>query len=105
MSETSEVTTPGLKALRFLSQTWAMRVNSGGVKVRGGFMHLAPEGTPDIMGTRKGRAFACETKICSDEKLRDAQERVAAQLRAAGCFVYRANTAEEVVALLIKEIP
>ncbi len=28
---------------------WAMRINSGKVPVRGGFMHLAPTGTPDVL--------------------------------------------------------
>lgn len=28
---------------------WAMRINSGTVRVAGGFMHLAPKGTPDVL--------------------------------------------------------
>lgn len=105
MSETSEVTTPGLEALSMLPQTWAERMHSGKVSVRGGWMHLAHEGTPDIVGARKGRAFACETKRSPKEKLREAQERVAEEMRRAGVFVYRADTAAEVVSKLLEEVP
>lgn len=105
MSETSDVTTPGLEALRMLPQTWAERMHSGKVAVRGGWMKLAREGTPDIVGARKGRPFACETKRSPKEKLKDEQEQKADEMRRAGVFVYRADTAAEVVEKLLREIP
>lgn len=105
VSETSDVTTPGIKALSLLPETWAVRMNSGKVAVRRGWMHLAPRGTPDIVGARRGRMFACETKVGPKEKLSDDQERVADEMRRAGIVVYRANSVEEVVGILLREIP
>lgn len=67
MSETSEVTRPLLVALAKLG-VYAVRVQSGRLRVRGGWMHLAPEGTPDISGFYgDGRGFVVETKkSCRD---------------------------------------
>jgi hypothetical protein len=43
----------------------AFRVQSGKVRVRGGYMHLAPEGTSDLIGYMPytGRILAIETKV------------------------------------------
>jgi Holliday junction resolvase len=42
----------------------AWRCQSGMVKVRGAFMHLAPEGTPDVIGyLNDGRMLAIEVKL------------------------------------------
>lgn len=68
MSETSEVTRPLLDALRALG-LWAVRMQSGRVKSKGGgWIHLSPAGTPDIIGCfPDGRMFAVETKrSCRD---------------------------------------
>lgn len=39
-----------------------LRLNSGKVKVRGGWMHLCPEGTPDRLVLLNGRAIFVEVK-------------------------------------------
>lgn len=41
-----------------------IRVHSGVVRVKRGYMHLAPEGTADYLGIGPGgRALACELKV------------------------------------------
>lgn len=67
MSETSEVTRPLLDALHALN-IYAVRTHSGRVRIRGGWMHLGPKGTPDISGYfADGRGFVIETKkSCRD---------------------------------------
>jgi hypothetical protein len=57
-----------------------IRTNSGRVPVRGGWMHLAPEGTPDLRVV--GRTWL-ETKT-DKGKLSEAQKRMHARLTAAG---------------------
>jgi hypothetical protein len=57
-----------------------IRTNSGRVPVRGGWMHLAPEGTPDLRVV--GRTWL-ETKT-DKGKLSEAQKRMHARLIAAG---------------------
>lgn len=53
-----------LDALDALPGAEFIRVNSGKVKVRGAWMHLAPVGTSDILGiVRGGRFVALEVKL------------------------------------------
>lgn len=61
MSETSDIVTPALKALKRLNVI-AWRMNSGG---RRGRVTLAPAGTPDILGVLapSGRLFGLEAKL------------------------------------------
>ena len=61
MSETSEITGPLVKKLRQMG-IFTLRLNSGKVKVRGGWMQLCPEGTADIICWTKGRTLWLETK-------------------------------------------
>jgi hypothetical protein len=49
-----------------------IRVQSGKVKVKGGWMQLAPEGTPDLHVMSPGLATWLETKV-KDGKLRPSQ--------------------------------
>ena len=62
MNETSEVTGPAIAALRQCG-VWATRLQSGKVRVRGGWMMLCPAGTPDILARPHGRMAWIETKI------------------------------------------
>ena len=41
---------------------FTLRLNSGKVRVRGGYMHLCPPGTGDILCWTKGRTLWLETK-------------------------------------------
>lgn len=73
MSEQSEVVRPILDALRSMG-ICAWRNQSGKVRVRGGFMMLAPKGTPDIVGfLRDGRFLGIECKL-PDGKHQETQE-------------------------------
>ncbi len=62
-----------------------LRVNSGKVKVRGGFMQLAPDGTADLLIFVEPFARVCALEV-KDAKgtQRDSQVAWAAQLRAKG---------------------
>lgn len=62
MTETSEVTGPLLKAIRNAG-IWVARMQSGKVKVRGGWMYLCPNGTADILVRPSGRVVWLETKL------------------------------------------
>ncbi len=71
---------------------WSIRINSGTVRVAGGFMHLAPKGTPDILvlnpygwleiKTDKGVTSEAQIKFrerCAREGIRHAEVRSAAE--------------------------
>ena len=58
-SETASVTAPLLSALNAIPGVHFTRINSGGYRGRS---MGAPEGTPDLMGTVKGKAAVIETK-------------------------------------------
>jgi hypothetical protein len=64
MSEAA-LTTAVLNALQQMPGVVAWRCNSGTAKVRGGWMHLAPNGTADVIGFASpgGRFFGIELKV------------------------------------------
>jgi hypothetical protein len=62
MSETEDLTGPLLKMLRQCG-VWATRMQSGVVKVKGGWCHMSPKGTADILARPGGRVVWIETKI------------------------------------------
>lgn len=49
MSETSEITTPTIRAINQIPYCVAHRLHAGTVKVNGGYMHHDAIGTPDIL--------------------------------------------------------
>lgn len=61
MSESSEITGPLVKMIRQMG-IFCERMNSGKVKVRGGWMQLHSPGTADILVCRRGRVVWLETK-------------------------------------------
>jgi hypothetical protein len=61
MSETSEITGPLVKMIRQIG-ILCERMNSGKVKVRGGWMQLHSPGTADILCFPRGRVVWFETK-------------------------------------------
>jgi hypothetical protein len=73
MSETSELTGPLISALRDAG-AWPIRMQSGRVRVRGGWMMLAPAGTADILCFPQRKPITwIETKTLAGE-LRGKQE-------------------------------
>jgi hypothetical protein len=71
----------------------AIRIQCGVVKVRGGWMHLAPAGTPDLYVLGWGWI---ETKM-EDGELSPAQVETHARMRAAGELVKVARTPAEAI--------
>ena len=57
-----------IEALARAGLAWMTRVHSGKTKVRGGYMQLAPTGTPDLLGhAADGRAVALEVKVPGED--------------------------------------
>lgn len=102
--ETRDVVRPTLECLNGIPGVIAYRIHSGKVKVRGGWMHLAPEGTPDIGCTVRGLAVYFECKS-DDGEVSEEQRDWHARARRAGAlvFVIRKSSAavEEVRKLLV----
>ncbi len=61
MSESSELTWPLVKMIRHMG-ILCERMNSGKVKVRGGYMQLHTAGTADVLCFPRGRIVWLETK-------------------------------------------
>lgn len=61
MSESSDLTSPLVKAIKQIG-IMATRMNSGKVRVRGGWMQLHEPGTADILCFPRGRVVWLETK-------------------------------------------
>ena len=101
MSETSNVVTPAIKAINQLPETYAIRAN---VMTRN-YRKSLPNGTPDIIGVRKGRFFGIECKSSEREKLNAAQKEMKIRLCLAGAVVFRADTQEQAYNKLLELIP
>lgn len=104
MSETRDVVRPTLELLNGIPGVVAYRIHSGKVKVRGGWMHLAEPGTPDIGVCVRGLAVYFECKAAKGS-VSDEQLTWHARARRAGAlvFVIRKPSAavEEVRKLLV----
>lgn len=72
-----------------------LRVNSGRVRVRGGWMHCAPEGTPDRFFLMPGLWGGLEIKV-PGEKPTAAQLEQHMRIRLAGGIVIVARSVEDV---------
>lgn len=81
----------------------AFRVQAGQVKVRGGWMHLAPQGTADILVVvpPHGRFLALEVKTAKGKE-REAQLRWAEEIRAVGGMVRTVRTVEQALAAYVE---
>jgi hypothetical protein len=77
---------------------YAFRVQSGRVKVRGGYMQLAPPGTPDVLVIvpPHGRLLGLEVKTATGKE-REAQVEWAEGARRLGAAVRTVRTPEEAV--------
>lgn len=84
----------------------AWRSQAGKVRVRGGFMSLAPEGTPDVIGYMPdGRLLGIEvkaSKLASATKPERREKQAAWRERAAaaGCVVGVATSVDEAVRIV-----
>ena len=77
MSEHSEITSPLIKMLR-QAGVLVLRMNSGKVRVRGGFMQLHEKGTADILCFPKGGPVWLETKAVKRDYHKEQYEAQAA---------------------------
>jgi hypothetical protein len=81
-----------------LAEVW--RCHSGMVKVRRAFMHLAPVGTPDIIGfLRDGRFLGLECKLPKEQPTAE-QKATLARIVAAGGVADVVRSVDEAVALI-----
>ena len=102
MSESSEITGPLVKMIRQMG-IFCERMNSGKVKVRGGWMQLHSAGTADILAFPRGRVVWLETKdVAKDyhKEQREAQEAFRERVIALGHECYTIRTIDEGVAVL-----
>lgn len=97
MTEEGDIKRRILAALE-AAGAFAFRVQSGMVKVRGGWMHLSPTGTADVLVIvpPHGRLLGLEVKTAKGKE-REAQLRWADDVRRLGGVVRTVRTPEEAV--------
>lgn len=80
------------------------RQQCGSVRVKRGYMHLAPEGTPDICGHMPdGRALFLEVKM-PKEKPTAEQEAFLSRAARAGCLVGVVRSVEDAVRVVGRSV-
>jgi hypothetical protein len=102
MSETSTLTGPIAEMLEE-RDILCFRMQSGRVKVRGGWMKLCPEGTADLLCFPPGRVLWIETKAVEKEthkKQRESQEKFRQKVLSKGHEHMTARAIEDVIAAL-----
>lgn len=72
----------------------AWRNNSGGIKVGKRFIHLAPKGSPDIIGVIEGLFVGVETKV-KGGKLSDVQKMFKQNIEVNGGVYILAHSLDE----------
>lgn len=87
-SETSSIVNPAVKLLNTLPNVWSVRINAGGYRGRA---QGAPEGTPDIIGSVGGKAFAIECKVWKRKTSQPSREAWLETLEPAQRTWYHAN--------------
>jgi hypothetical protein len=80
---------------------WCCRLQSGRVRVKGGWMHLAPTGSPDIIGGLRGsgRIFGIEVKGPKGRQS-DGQEETERRWLAAGLLYWVCRDVTEAVEMV-----
>ena len=106
MSETRNITTPIIKALEQMG--WLVfRMNSGKLRVRGGYVHMAKKGTADILCFGDdGIAVWIETKDpagATAKEQRDAQSEFKGEVMALGHKYICATCLDDVLAFLSQQ--
>src|SRR5579859_6181917 len=98
------ITTACIESINASGLAFVWRNHSGAVRVKRGFMHLAPEGSPDLVGwLRDGRFVGIETKVAG---ARTQKARAAAQaewrdrIRAAGGVAGEVRSPADALALV-----
>lgn len=108
MSETRTITTPILQALKKMG-ILCFRMNSGKLRVRGGFVHMAKRGTADILcfpyitSTRRSNVLWIETKDpqgATAKEQREAQAAFKEEVEALGHTYLKAHSLDDVLAVL-----
>jgi hypothetical protein len=97
MSSENDIQRAIILALQTIG-VFAIRVQAGKVKVRGGWMQLAPAGTPDIyvLVPPSGMSLWLEVKTATGEE-RESQLAFATKARARGARVETVRTPQEAV--------
>lgn len=93
-----------IDVLELAGLAWLERVQSGNVRVRGGRMHLARKGTPDLLGyARDGRCVGLEVKA-PNGKRRPGQKEWIERALARGVIAGFVESPAEAVNLVASEI-
>jgi hypothetical protein len=108
MKAETAVTREVIEAVNATGAAFVWRNQSGITKVRGGFMHLAPEGSPDVVGwLRGGRFLGIEVKVEGNrtqkaraERQREWRDRIVASGGVSG----EVRSAADAVALVLRAI-
>lgn len=103
MNETSSIVTPLIKALNGIPGVFAHRVLSGNAAVRGGRVHGAEKGTPDVHVTVRGMSLWFEAKLAKSGRVSPEQLAQHARLRRAGARVEVVTSVAEGIAT-VREI-
>ena len=103
MKAETELQAAIVEALRAFGVT-VWRNHSGAVRVRRGYMHLAPVGSPDLIGyLADGRMLGIEVKVPkarTDKARAEAQAAWRAKASAAGCVVGVVTSVADAVILV-----
>ena len=102
MNETRDITNPTRDRIRTLGIP-CERVNSGSVRVRGGYLHGWGKGSADLVGwlPPRGRMFAIETKT-QVGKLNEHQEKWRDMVRKQGVLYHTARSVGEAIKVVLK---
>jgi hypothetical protein len=101
------ITRAVIDALNATHRAVVWRAQSGKVQVRGAWMYLAPEGTPDVLGFSllDGRMIGIEVKDpkgTTNAARRAAQEAWRKQALAAGCIAGQVTSVDEALRLVLR---
>lgn len=102
MSESSDLTSPLIKMIGQMG-IFCERMNSGKVRVRGGWMQLHSAGTADILVFYRSRVIWFETKDAkghTNKEQIDNQARFRDKVEAIGHEYYRIKSIDDALAVL-----
>jgi hypothetical protein len=104
MKDETLITSAVIAAVNASSLAFVWRNHAGAVRVRGGYMSLGPEGSPDVIGfLRDGRFIGIETKTPTGKTAkhrRETQEAFRKRIAGHGAVAGSARSAAEAIALV-----